>query len=603
VVTTPTIPTTFGKYRALRVIALTASGAMLEAEHAWTGRRVALKWLRGGDPDANARFVRTTRVAGRVAHENVVAVLDADTGPDGSIYVVQEYLEGETLAQLLSRVPSLGVERTRAVLSPVMEALSSAHRAGIVHRDVRPANIFLSQTSAGLVPKLCDFGLSKLDRADHDITDPDLTLGAPSFMSPEQFVDPTTVDQRADVWAMAVTWYACLSGRLPYEGATALEVGASLTQTRGTPLASVSASLPPALLAAIDRGLARSLEERWQTMQELSEAIDGAFTQSSRPRAAPRGRGAPGSLAEVPPRREARRPQQPPRSDRPVSRDDGLAALVASGLGVVRFGAVPTAPGFREPVVGAVLTRVLRLPTVVIRFSHYEDLHEALRAGRLEAAWMAPAPFAHASAAALVKGVVVAVRAGRSDYVSVLLGHVDRAPELLRRSLLGRRAAWVDRWSAAGYLMPRAMLRGGGVDPDAFLGEQALVGSYESATESLLRGVADIAGVFGRHLEDGTVWHHGMEHRELRTLAVSRPIPSDVLALSAGVSPALATVLASRLEALALAQEESRGLLELLGAERLAPFDPSKYGWMEEIVREDRTAAAIAARVRREDLG
>ena len=72
-----TIPTTFGKYRALRVIAPTASGAMLEAEHAWTGRRVALKWLRGGEPDANARFVRTTRVAGRVAHENVVSVLDA----------------------------------------------------------------------------------------------------------------------------------------------------------------------------------------------------------------------------------------------------------------------------------------------------------------------------------------------------------------------------------------------------------------------------------------------------------------------------------------------------------------------------------------------
>jgi ABC-type phosphate/phosphonate transport system substrate-binding protein len=93
-----------------------------------------------------------------------------------------------------------------------------------------------------------------------------------------------------------------------------------------------------------------------------------------------------------------------------------------------------------------------------------------------------------------------------------------------------------------------------------------------------------------------------MEHRELRTLAVSKAIPSDVLALSVRVSPALAAALSARFEALTRVEVGLRGLLELLGAERLAPFDASKYGWMEDIVREDRTAAAIAARVRREDL-
>ena len=168
-------------------------------------------------------------------------------------------------------------------------------------------------------------------------------------------------------------------------------------------------------------------------------------------------------------------------------------------------------------------------------------------------------------------------------------GRIEQLLGLTERDLLGRKIVELVA-PAAKELTGRIV-------------QENRVGSYESATESLLRGVADLAGVFGRRLEDGSLWHHGMEHHELRALAVSRAIPSDVLALSIGLLPGLSAVLAARLEAVALAQEEPRGLLELLGAERLAPFDGSRYGWMADVVREDRTAAAIAARVRREDLG
>ena len=137
-------------------------------------------------------------------HPNVVAMIDADMEKDGSIYIVQELLVGEDLDTKLEREGPFTPRDIAAILLPVMDALASAHAAGIVHRDVKPSNVFLTQVGKRTEPKLIDFGLSKLVGHDVRITTQGMVIGTPAYMSPEQFFEPETVDHRSDLWAMAV---------------------------------------------------------------------------------------------------------------------------------------------------------------------------------------------------------------------------------------------------------------------------------------------------------------------------------------------------------------------------------------------------------------
>jgi hypothetical protein len=268
-----------GKYRLGRQLGSGGMGTVYEAVNTWTGRRVAIKLMQPDiveDREAVERFQREARSATRVAHPNIVEVLDLGHDADGTLFMVQEYLTGETLRQRLDTRGKLPVDEALAIVRAVVDALVSAHEAGVLHRDIKPENIFL--TEAGV--KLIDFGVCKaIGEADLlSLTGRGRMLGTPHYMSPEQLRADES-DGRSDVWAVGVVLFEVLAGERPFKGKTAGELSAKI-------LSEPIPRLPSrgALAAIVERAMARDRERRYPTMRALRAALDSA------PRAWRRGR-------------------------------------------------------------------------------------------------------------------------------------------------------------------------------------------------------------------------------------------------------------------------------------------------------------------------
>lgn len=203
-----------GKFTLLRLVAEGGQGSVYEAEDNLIGRRVAIKLLNASDEHLVWWFKREARALGRIRHPNVVTIHEMGQRRDGSYYIVQELLTGPDLRGVLDEKGKLSVKECAEVLLPIAGALSAAHQAGIVHRDVKPDNIMFTQDNAGdLIPKLVDFGVVK----SHEVTDPAIRVGTPAYMSPEQFESPAYVDGAADVWALGVVIFELLSGERPFD--------------------------------------------------------------------------------------------------------------------------------------------------------------------------------------------------------------------------------------------------------------------------------------------------------------------------------------------------------------------------------------------------
>ena len=587
-----------GKFRLVRELGRGSAGVVYEATHAWTERPVALKVLELDDTSDREAVLHEIRAAARLVHTHAIAVIDAETTSGGATFLVTELLRGETLRDRLRRA-RLTIEEAADVLLPVMDALSAAHSADIVHRDVKPSNVFLARVGDSLVPKLGDFAIGAVFAS----TRHERSRG---YLAPEQVREGEMIDARADVWAIAVTWLECLTGAQPFatQSSDVLERGDRMVARFGE-LGSIAS---PAFLEVMARALEPDRRYRWPTMLEMRRAIARSLGREEAPSdlvepisvdvALGDDEGVtPAPLSLDDDERPTERP--PPLRAEPLattpSPHGSVHALIAQGLHAVRFGVVPVAASFHDPAIGETLARALGVPVVVLRFGGYDELFAALRARRVEVAWMAPAPFVRAAAAGLVTGRLVSVRGGASSYVSVLLAHARRVHALERRFVRKRRAAWVDAWSAAGYLMPRRVLRSRGIDPDLELHEQRMVGSYPSVVDSLRSGAADLGGVFGWRRDDGTIWHLGSDHDELVALAVSDPIPSDVMALHAHLPEVIAKALVARLAGLDPLDVTSRSLLAAFGAERLGPFDPSRYLSIAAAIDDEERGRSIGA--------
>src|SRR6185436_5830543 len=210
-----------GRYRLESRIGAGSHGAVYRARHLELDRLVAVKVLRTGAPgtaDALHRFRREGIAACRVSHPHAVAVLDF-AAAGGVAYLVMELLEGHSLDAELEPARTLGVRRTLSIAVPVCEALAEAHRAGIVHRDVKPANIFLHRAGERTVPKVLDFGIARVlgEAAQrHHLTLDGWIVGTPAYMAPERF-ESGACDGKADVYGLGVTLFQMLCGRLPFE--------------------------------------------------------------------------------------------------------------------------------------------------------------------------------------------------------------------------------------------------------------------------------------------------------------------------------------------------------------------------------------------------
>ncbi len=218
-----------GRYAIERAIGRGGMGFVFEARHVAVGRRVAVKILRpevARSAEAVARFHREARAAAAIGHPRIVEVLDFGHGDDGA-YLVMELLQGADLASIVRSKGALPVERAVGIARQVADGLAAAHARGIVHRDLKSGNVFVTQRDGRDSVKVLDFGVSKaldLDDGAAPSTHQGTLVGTPHTMAPEQGTDGRSVDHRADLYALGCILFEMLTGELPFTGSTPVEV-------------------------------------------------------------------------------------------------------------------------------------------------------------------------------------------------------------------------------------------------------------------------------------------------------------------------------------------------------------------------------------------
>jgi serine/threonine protein kinase len=264
--------------RLLRAFGQGGMGKVWIAEHLTLDTNVVVKFMANeiaATADGAARFAREASVAAAVKSPHVVQVFDHGVTPEGDAYIVMELLEGRDLAAHISANGPMAPRDVAALVAQVAKALGKAHQVGVVHRDIKPDNIFLCDAEGGeLFVKLLDFGIAKRDQ--HKVTSAATTTGAvvgtPYYMSPEQIVGDKDTDARTDIWSLGVVAFEAMTGKRPFEGST---VGA-ITLAIHTATRRITDHLPDAP-AALDewfaKACARNVKERFQTPREASQAL------------------------------------------------------------------------------------------------------------------------------------------------------------------------------------------------------------------------------------------------------------------------------------------------------------------------------------------
>ncbi|MEA2747168.1 MAG: eukaryotic-like serine/threonine-protein kinase [Myxococcales bacterium] len=268
------------RYKLEAVIGEGGMGVVFEATHLGLGRTVAVKVVRGGQSDgadAAARLVREARVVGTLRSPHVAHVLDVGEH-EGEPFLVMERLHGRTVHDLVRAEGALGVEQVAALVIQACHALDDAHRHGIVHRDVKPSNMFLVADETDAVSlKIIDFGISKSLPIDadgsHNETKTGTLLGSPSFMSPEQIRSSKDVDARTDIWSLGIVMYFLLTAKKPFEAESLLDLMTSVVHETPPRLRAIRPDVPDAVERVVLRCLAKDREDRYATAAELAHAL------------------------------------------------------------------------------------------------------------------------------------------------------------------------------------------------------------------------------------------------------------------------------------------------------------------------------------------
>jgi serine/threonine-protein kinase len=268
-----------GKYRISRFLAQGGMGVVYEAQHAIVKRRFAVKFLRSDYARRReflGRFQREAEAAGALESEHIASAVDFGIAADGSPYLVMEYLVGEDLASLLVREARLPLERAADLCVQACHGADAAHVAGILHRDLKPKNLFIGRREDGTdLLKILDFGIAKLSpiRQDNTTTDTGTVMGTPAYMSPEQSRGERALDPRSDVYALGAILYEMLSGQLPHPGDSPNAILHHISTRPGISLAVVAPGLPMALVETVDRTLATDPGVRPQSAMALALSL------------------------------------------------------------------------------------------------------------------------------------------------------------------------------------------------------------------------------------------------------------------------------------------------------------------------------------------
>jgi eukaryotic-like serine/threonine-protein kinase len=263
-----------GKYRIVRLIGDGGMGSVYEARHEGLGTGVALKVLHedlAERPGLTERFLREARVAATIQSPHVARVTDVDRGPDGVPFLVMELLSGESLQHLLDRELKLRSEVAVDFALQIAAGLEAAHALGVVHRDMKPDNVFVTPGSTGPVLKLIDFGIAKLlsGPEGRGLTRTGVVLGTAEYMPPEQLYAASDVDGRTDVYALGVMLFEMLSGRRPADGDDAQEIVGKVLSGDVLSLATLEPGLSPELVALVRRATAGDRDARIRSASEF----------------------------------------------------------------------------------------------------------------------------------------------------------------------------------------------------------------------------------------------------------------------------------------------------------------------------------------------
>jgi hypothetical protein len=272
-----------GSWRLVEVLGEGAMGKVWRGEHTKLGRAAAIKVLNAeycARPDVVQRFFREARVVNDIDHENIVEVTDFVEVP-GLAYLVMELLEGASLRELMKAKgrKRLPLGRALAILAQVCDALEAAHQKGVVHRDLKPDNVFVVNRRGADFAKVLDFGVAKLRDVEEGVvaTHTGVVLGTPLYMSPEQAVG-RGVDRATDIWAAGVVLYELLAGKVPFTADTFVDLVQRIREAPPDPLPARTPRgerIPPELAAAVMRCLEKKPADRFRSMAALAEALRG----------------------------------------------------------------------------------------------------------------------------------------------------------------------------------------------------------------------------------------------------------------------------------------------------------------------------------------
>ncbi len=286
------------RYQVTRKIGQGGMGAVYEATHMLIGKRVAVKVLLDKyaqkDPIV-ARLEQEARLASSIGHENIIDITDFGQTGDGRTFVVMEYLEGESLGVLVQREGHLDEQRAIQIARQAASALGAAHAKGVLHRDVKPDNIFLLRRRDRDFVKVVDFGISKAMRPGEGesensprLTQTGMVLGTPLYMSPEQARGDEDLDHRIDIYAMGVILYEMVTGEVPFRGSNYLSILSQVLNDEPPSPRTLRPDLSIELEAVIMKALSKEPEDRYQSMEELADdlqvlaATEGTTTSRSR---------------------------------------------------------------------------------------------------------------------------------------------------------------------------------------------------------------------------------------------------------------------------------------------------------------------------------
>ena len=319
---TPTVAPAAGRYVLRERLGSGAVGEVWSADDPQIDRRVAIKFLRAPDQMSAAqrtewegRFLLEARAAGRLSHPGIVPIFDVGTASDGRPFIVMELVDGQSLEALRLAEPHPTLERVVRWTIEIADALDAAHRRGVVHRDVKPANILIGADGGA---RITDFGIARM--ADSDLTRDGAFIGSPSFASPEQ-LRGAKIDGRTDLFSLGAVLYLLSTRRRPFEGDDIATIVYAACHAEPKRPMSLNSEVGPAMDAIILRALQKDPRARFQTGREFAEALRNATTgaRASDPPAA-------GSVDRT--LRDERSPAAPTAEDRAVSIASAAAVSV-----------------------------------------------------------------------------------------------------------------------------------------------------------------------------------------------------------------------------------------------------------------------------------